>query len=240
MRLLTTAAVVLATFTVHAGEIDPSIPEGWARNLGGGPDNVPGNCEAGSDMELVDSGQNNMTVRCPRPVVIPEDVPEEIRAEMLEQTAQAGYAALYQMFPANDWRGKRIRFTALLRTEGIEDASLPEGMTAGSRFSPSNRRTETGDVKGVGGLWVRVGRQQAALVVDNMRDRGVVGTTDWAPQEVVLDVPADALSITIGFWMQGRGQIWMTSPSFEEVDESMPVTAEPSSADARPTNLGQQ
>lgn len=44
-----------------------------------------------------------------------------------------------------------------------------------------------------GGLWFRVdGTTGKSLSFDNMQDRAVKGTTEWARYEIVLDVPEGA------------------------------------------------
>jgi hypothetical protein len=60
-----------------------------------------------------------------------------------------------------------------------------------------------------------------------MQNRPLVGTLDWQPYEIVLDVPAEARAIAFGILLHGSGQAWLSEVRFEEVDESVLVTAAP-------------
>jgi hypothetical protein len=60
-----------------------------------------------------------------------------------------------------------------------------------------------------------------------MRDRAVTGWTDWEYRELVTDVPRDGQWFTIGFWLQGQGQVWVRDLQFEEVPDSVPVNMSP-------------
>ena len=85
---------------------------------------------------------------------------------------------------AQPYRGKRIKYSGHLRSQEAE----------------------------VGGLWMRIDRSHdgrvTTLAFDNMQDRPVRGTTDWAEYAVVLDVPDDAHQITFGFLLNGSGTLW--------------------------------
>ena len=108
-------------------------------------------------------------------------------------------------FFAEKYKGKRVRFSAFLKTSGIV------------RW---------------GGLWLSVyapaekaGQKGMRLRFDNMRDRPLRGTSDWAQQRIVVEVPTEASDITIGFFLVGSGSIWMAKPSLEVVGNDVPVTS---------------
>lgn len=64
-----------------------------------------------------------------------------------------GFGTLTQWFRADEYRGKRLRMTAYVRTSGVE------------RWA---------------GLWMRIdGKEKTGLAFDNMMRRPVKGTTDW-------------------------------------------------------------
>ncbi|QRN95132.1 AraC family transcriptional regulator [Archangium violaceum] len=115
------------------------------------------------------------------------------------QGEPAGYGTFMQAFGAGAFRGKRLRFSAVVRTE---------------------------DVKGWSGLWMRVEGEDARepLAFDNMQSRALVGTTACKRHEVVLDVPQDARSIMAGLMLSGTGKAWIGAVRFETVDTSVPVT----------------
>jgi hypothetical protein len=97
-----------------------------------------------------------------------------------------GFATLMQSIAATAFIGKRLRLTAQLRTKDVPDAAT---------------------------LWMRVddgGKRMVAF--DNMEERGAAGvlsgTVDWQTRDIVLDVPAAAVSIHYGFYLRGAGQCW--------------------------------
>lgn len=184
-----------------AGEdprIDPTIPEGWERFTGGGPDGLANACQAGVDRDFQAAGRNNMTVSCRRGL--------------------PSFGGMNQAFPAESWRGKRVRFSAELRADNIADIDGKQG---------------------VGGLWLRIesNNPAIALMTDNMRNRGVTGSVEWIRAESVADIPQDAGRILIGFWMQGQGQLWVSDIRFEEVGANVPVTVRPAAPQTGPLNL---
>jgi hypothetical protein len=109
-----------------------------------------------------------------------------------------GFATLSQWF-SGMYQGKRVRFTAYVRTEGVA---------------------------GWAGLWMRVDRPgiQPPSAYDRMEDRPIRGTHDWTRYEVVLDVAQDAADVAFGVHLAGPGQVWIDDAAFEVVDASVPTT----------------
>src|SRR5439155_1751743 len=86
------------------------------------------------------------------------------------------------------------------------------------------------------GLWMRVdGVGQRTLGFDNMQNRPIKGTQDWAKYDVVLDVPNDSVGIYFGILLSGKGQVWLDTIQFEFVGSNVPTTGiiqlEPSNLD---------
>jgi C-terminal processing protease CtpA/Prc len=108
-----------------------------------------------------------------------------------------GFGALTQVFRADQYRGKRVRFSAFVKTK---DA------TTGA------------------GLWVRVDGNGGVLAFDNMSNRYIRGTTDWTKTSIVLDVPTDAVGVAIGLLMPGSGDAWIDDASFEVVGSDVAST----------------
>ena len=116
--------------------------------------------------------------------------------------APGGFGTLMQMVGADAFRGKRVRMTAHVRSEGVS---------------------------GWAGLWVRVdgaGTPAPALAFDNMQGRPITGTSDWAPYSVVVDVPETAHAVGFGALLEGPGRVLLDDVSFEEVDGSVPTTGQ--------------
>jgi len=122
-----------------------------------------------------------------------------------------GFGSLMQIFKASYYRGKRVRLTAIIRTEQAAYAAL----------------------------WMRVdlpGRKEGAY--DDMGDRPIRGSTPWMRYAVVLDVPEDATELAFGLLLAGGGTAWIDDVRLQTVDASVAVTALPRlDYPEKPTNL---
>ncbi|TWU48262.1 M56 family metallopeptidase [Rubripirellula reticaptiva] len=100
----------------------------------------------------------------------------------IERTKNNGNFGTYtQMLVADPYRGKKLRLTGFLKTKSVSSS----------------------------GIWMRIdGPGNQSLGFDNMQDRAVKGTTDWAEQTIELDVPESATAIAIGFLLIGDGTVW--------------------------------
>jgi hypothetical protein len=103
----------------------------------------------------------------------------------------AGFAVLSQEIEPDDYRGRAVTFRADLRTTGVADRA---------------------------GLVLRIPRQgRRPAPPDPWHDpenhfAPVTGTRGWARHEVTARVPADAISIIFGVFLNGRGQIELRTP----------------------------
>jgi hypothetical protein len=140
----------------------------------------------------------------------------------------SGFGTLSQYFGAAKFAGKRVRFSAQLKSDAIE---------------------KHGTVEGWAGLWLRIddnnhGSSASPRVVgfDNMHqtgvDRAVKGTTPWRNYAVVLDVPEGATGIGLGVLLSGSGAIWISNIKFDVVGPEVPVTASMPPTRTAPENLG--
>jgi hypothetical protein len=113
------------------------------------------------------------------------------------------FGAFCQTIAAEDYRGKRIRFSAALKATNVAD--------------------------GWGGLYLRVDgpHLDETLAIDTMEDRPLVGTTGWQQHALVLDVAAAAATISFGAGLSGTGELLVSGLAFEEVGDEVPVTAGP-------------
>jgi hypothetical protein len=110
-----------------------------------------------------------------------------------------GFGTLMQDFRADHYLGKRVRFSAFVKTEGAQDWA---------------------------GLWMRVDKEAKELAFDNMQGRPIKGSTDWKKYDVVLDVPQEATGIFFGVLLSGSGTVWLSGAKFEIVEPSVPTTGE--------------
>ena len=108
------------------------------------------------------------------------------------------FAALAQQVQAEAYHGKRLRFSAALRSA---------------------------DIKNRAALFMRVGGTNGKILAfDNMRERYLSGTTDWEQHDIVLDVTEKAEDIVFGFLLSLDGQVWMADVHLEVVDKQVPTT----------------
>jgi hypothetical protein len=127
-----------------------------------------------------------------------------------------GFGTLMQQCKPDKYLGKRIKMTAYVRSEKVSDWA---------------------------GLWLRVDQSgsQQSLSFDNMQDRAIKGTTDWAKYEIVLDVPINASMLAYGTLLSGEGQVWFDKFSFEIVGDTVKPTGSinggRSKIQSQPTNL---
>ena len=110
------------------------------------------------------------------------------------------FGTLMQDFRANDYLHKRVRLSAMVKSEGLNDWA---------------------------GLWMRVDQGSSVLAIDNMYERPIKGTTDWQNYSVVLDVPENASGIFFGVILTRGGTVWLSNVKFETVGADVPTTARP-------------
>ena len=165
----------LATSAAHAGEIGEA-PKPWRKN-GAAP--AVAECGGGVDSTLAASGTANLTLKC-------------------EATVN-GFVGVMQRVDPDLYRSRRVRFSALVKTENVE---------------------------GWGGLWMRVDDvDKPSAAFDNMQDRALKGTSDWTSYSVVLEASSNAQGVFFGTLMSGKGQLWIRDWRIEIVGPDVPTTA---------------
>ena len=107
-----------------------------------------------------------------------------------------GYGVLRQDASPSQYLGKRVRFSANLKTDSI---------------------------KKYAGLLLVVVRPSGSFMW-TMAKRPIVGTTKWARFEYVADIPDDCSMIMFGVSIQGRGTVYANDFKFETVGKDVPVT----------------
>jgi hypothetical protein len=100
-------------------------------------------------------------------------------------------ATFVQKFKAENYLNRRVRFSGFLKLDGVNAGCY---------------------------LWMRVdGQEMLNLAFDNMSTRRIKGTNDWTKCEIVLDVPQNAESITLGASLTGTGKLWTDDFALELV-----------------------
>jgi len=114
-----------------------------------------------------------------------------------------GFGALAQCIKPDDVAGKRVRYTAQVRTRSVSEWA---------------------------GLWFRVdGSDGQMLAFDNMQgpDRRIHGDTQWQRYSIVADIARDAHEICFGALLTGGGRVWVDAIAMEIVEAGVPLTAKP-------------
>lgn len=123
-----------------------------------------------------------------------------------------GFGTLMQTIAADDYRGSRTRLSGALKSMNADRAQM----------------------------WLRVdGPNGKSVAFDNMDDRPLSGTQEWARYFIVLDVPADAAKLNYGVLLSGGGKVWFDDFKLEKVPLSVPLTGQATRViDHAPVNLG--
>ena len=153
----------------------------------------------------------------PKSYVVERDVSVKrdgkVSARLGSTGPSKGFGTMMQSFDADEYRGKRLKLSAWVKSKDVADWA---------------------------GVWMRVdGEKQKSLAFDNMHNRAIKGTKDWVRYDVVLDVSAEATAIAYGILVSGEGSVWMNDVRFQVVDASTPVTDMMNSSSnlKKPTNL---
>jgi hypothetical protein len=122
-----------------------------------------------------------------------------------------GFGTYMQMFDASDYRGKRMQFSASVKTENVDNWAS---------------------------LWMRVDGESKPIAFDNMQKRQIKGTQNWTRYSIVLDVDSvKATKIAFGVMLSGKGSVWIDNVRFEPVGENVPVTDMLKETSKGPRNL---
>jgi beta-lactamase regulating signal transducer with metallopeptidase domain len=111
------------------------------------------------------------------------------------------YGTLMQNFSAEKYRGKRLRYSAWLRTQAQGPQSGEEGA----------------------GLWIVLHDDKHGAAW-NMTAHPIQGTTGWKRYTWVLDVPPAAKFLSFGIDLTGKGKVWVDDFRFELVGTDVPLT----------------
>ena len=144
--------------------------------------------------------------------------PAVIRYKETAPKDGTGFATFMQSFDATEYQGKRVEFTASLMCMDCDGATT---------------------------LWLRAdSTSKQAVAFSNLEDKGIgavngpiSGNTDWTRRFIVLDIPEEAISISFGFYVRGRGAGYAIGFSLNTVSTDTPVSATPSNDHRKPVNL---
>ena len=102
------------------------------------------------------------------------------------------YGIARQLLDARPWRGRRLEFAARLSFRGAA-------------------------VAGWSNMWISIAdARQHLLRNETINDRHFT-TAAWQPVKLIVDVPAQADSISLGFMLIGSGETWVSDADFRDV-----------------------
>lgn len=126
-------------------------------------------------------------------------------AVLFRDSGTAGFGNLKQAVEAAPYRGRRIRFSAMVRTEGLAEEAQAQ-------------------------LWMRVDGPGGDGFFDNMGDRPLRSGT-WVRAHIIGDVAPDAVTIHLGLMLTGgNGQAWLDDVSVEILGPAPVGSREPARA----------
>ncbi len=111
---------------------------------------------------------------------------------MLRTTPGSGFGAAVARLDPAPYRGRRIRYSAVIRSED----AIPGAST-----------------------WLRIdGSGSQKIALENNSRRALSGTVDWTEQVTELDVPDDAQQIWFGLILSGAGAVHARNVRVEAID----------------------
>jgi hypothetical protein len=169
------AGIIAGLALAWARPVAAEVPEGWSL--------------AGESRKEYEAGVDRAAVRDGKPSAF-------LRSK---DGSPGGFGTLMQTVLAENYRRKRLRLAAFVRTE---------------------------NVAGWAGLWMRIDclAPKESCGFDNMQGRPIKGTVGWTRYEVVLDVPEDATVIAFGVLLGGSGRVLLNQVRLDVVDKSVPTT----------------
>ncbi|MGG6448280.1 hypothetical protein [Pseudobacillus badius] len=107
------------------------------------------------------------------------------------QVSDEEFGIMMKEFDAKKYIGQRMKLSGFIKTQNVQHSAA---------------------------LWMLISDSDGdTLQFDNMSDRPLIGTKDWANYSIVLDVPKGSSKISFGLLLQGNGQMWVNQLSFYPV-----------------------
>ncbi|MXM63285.1 hypothetical protein GR925_07445 [Streptomyces sp. HUCO-GS316] len=183
-----TTKLLAESATQPASEFDSAdLPKGW-HVTGGRPEDYT----YGLDSQVHQSGNASAFIRA--------------------QPSPRDFGGLMQTFRADDYTGKRVRLSAVIRTKDVTQQAA---------------------------IWLRVDARGKFIAFENTatESRKLSGTSGWVRREIVLDVPPEGEDIALGAFLSGSGCLWIDSFAFEIVSNDVPLTGSTEEPLTQPQNL---
>jgi len=194
--------VTIALFGIYAGTAlgAPPLPRPWKSGQHG---------RVRVDSSVLYEGQPSFSIEFGFP-------PQTQIGPGLFTAKYSVISAVYQEIKADQYRGRRIRWSGYMRTNDVGSVWNREPPVA-SRIAASAERSPGA------GLFVINDSCEATVLYAMTRDR-LIGTNDWTKVEMIFDVPVQSAIITIGFFLSGKGRLWAAGFALEEVTPATEAT----------------
>ena len=148
---------------------------------------------------ITGSNSEVYTLRTNRAVVLSGSASAVLEADPEADTSRFG--SLVQASSVAAFKGKRIELSGYIASENA---------LAGAS------------------IWLRADDANGTVVAfENSFARGIRGTTEWTYQNIVIDIPKEAVALFYGAMLSGRGRLYVDDVQFRVVDATVPVTARP-------------
>jgi hypothetical protein len=133
--------------------------------------------------------------------VVRRDVQGSRAAWVLEPARDTfgAYGTWMRHIDAADYRGKRVRISASLKTEGATRRA--------DFWARAQAKDSPGDGSGLGG-----------------DHQDLPHDSDWTPSAIVMDVPSETAWLEYGVGVAGPGRIWLDGAKLEVVGNDVPLT----------------
>lgn len=127
-----------------------------------------------------------------------------LKSALISSVAESpgGFCTLMQGCNIHGFKGKRVRMTGYIKTEG------------------ENTRAA---------MWARIDDFDNKITADfdNMDNRPINGTNNWTKCEIVFDIPDANYGLFFGVIAEGKGKVWFDNVIFETVGLAVQKTANP-------------
>ena len=124
----------------------------------------------------------------------------------------SGWGTLHQFTNAKDLRGKRVEFSADIRTVAV-------ALRASIFVRADDAR---GNAVALDNMWFNYNGDVKGPA---MLNRSLSGDNEWTTEHVVLDIPLEATTVSYGAILEGAGKMWIDNAHLEIVGSDTPITA---------------
>jgi hypothetical protein len=153
--------------------------------------------EVPADWFITGDNREHYTLRADRAVVLSGSASAALEAD--PEADPSRFGALMQVSSAASFKGKRIELSGYIASENA---------LAGAA------------------IWLRADDANGVVVAfENTVARGIRGTTEWTYQNIVMDIPKEAVALAYGAILSGHGKLYVDDLQFRVVDAKVAVTA---------------